>query len=62
MEFEEQEKMYIPLMAEKEEDYRREVLSKVKVFIEEHAARVLQRAWRRVLSARAEKKRVKAFI
>lgn len=53
-----QENDYIPLMAQKEEEYQKEVLHKMTTFMMEHAARVIQRMWRSILAARAEKKRV----
>lgn len=45
-------------MAQKEEEYQKEVLHKMTTFLMEHAARVIQRMWRSILAARAEKKRV----
>ncbi|KAG6444556.1 dynein regulatory complex protein 10 [Manduca sexta] len=55
----EQDKEYIPLMAEREEEYHREMTEKMNKFLIEHAARVIQNAWREVLANRAEKKRLK---
>ncbi|CAK1551255.1 unnamed protein product [Leptosia nina] len=55
----EQDKEYIPLMAEREEEYHQEMAEKMKKFLLEHAARVIQCAWRDVLANRAEKKRLK---
>ncbi|XP_077288436.1 dynein regulatory complex protein 10-like [Arctopsyche grandis] len=57
--FDMQEETYIPLMAQKEEEYQKEVLHKMTTFLMEHAARVIQRAWRKIMAARAEKKRLK---
>ncbi|KAM3965362.1 dynein regulatory complex protein 10 [Aphomia sociella] len=55
----EQDKEYIPLMAEREEEYHREMTEKMNKFLMEHAARVIQNAWRDVLANRAEKKRLR---
>ncbi|XP_045518259.1 dynein regulatory complex protein 10-like [Pieris brassicae] len=55
----EQDKEYVPLMAEREEEYHQELTEKMNKFLLEHAARVIQCAWRDVLSNRAEKKRLK---
>ncbi|XP_045772440.1 dynein regulatory complex protein 10-like [Maniola jurtina] len=55
----EQDKEYIPLMAEREEEYHQEMTAKMNKFIVEHAARVIQSAWREVLANRAEKKKLK---
>ncbi|XP_047503935.1 dynein regulatory complex protein 10-like isoform X1 [Pieris napi] len=55
----EQDKEYIPLMAEREEEYHQELTEKMNKFLLEHAARVIQCAWRDVLANRAEKKRLK---
>ncbi|XP_072949440.1 dynein regulatory complex protein 10-like [Epargyreus clarus] len=55
----EQDKEYIPLMAEREEEYHQEMTEKMNKFLLEHAARVIQNAWREVLANRAEKKRLK---
>ncbi|CAG9786886.1 unnamed protein product [Diatraea saccharalis] len=55
----EQDKEYIPLMAEREEEYHQEMTEKMNKFLMEHAARVIQNAWREVLANRAEKKRLK---
>ncbi|CAH2095989.1 unnamed protein product [Euphydryas editha] len=55
----EQDKEYIPLMAEREEEYHQEMAEKMNKFLIEHAARVIQNAWREVLANRAEKKRLK---
>ncbi|XP_047991099.1 dynein regulatory complex protein 10-like isoform X1 [Leguminivora glycinivorella] len=49
---------YIPLMAEREEEYHREMKLKMEKFLLEHAARVIQSAWRKVLLNRAEKKKL----
>lgn len=57
----EQDKEYIPLMAEREEEYHREMTDKMTKFIMEHAARVIQCAWRDVIANRAEKKRVRTL-
>lgn len=45
-------------MAEREEEYHQEMTQKMNKFLLEHAARVIQNAWRDVLANRAEKKRV----
>lgn len=45
-------------MKEREEEYHAEMTAKLNVFIMEHAARVIQFAWREVLANRAEKKKV----
>ncbi|XP_073956259.1 dynein regulatory complex protein 10-like [Choristoneura fumiferana] len=50
---------YIPLMAEREAEYQKEMMEKMEKFRMEHAARVLQGAWRRVLANRAEKKKLR---
>ncbi|CAH2237407.1 jg11262 [Pararge aegeria aegeria] len=55
----EQDKEYIPLMAEREEEYHQEMTEKLNKFKVEHAARVIQMAWRDVLANRAEKKKLK---
>lgn len=55
----EQDKEYIPLMAEREEEYQQEMLEKMTKFMMEHAAKVIQNAWREVQANRAEKKRVR---
>lgn len=49
---------YIPLMEEREAEYQKEMMEKMEKFRMEHAARVLQGAWRGVLANRAEKKKV----
>lgn len=45
-------------MAEREAEYHEEMTQKMQKFLEEHAARVIQYAWREVLANRAEKKKV----
>ncbi|XP_053609800.1 dynein regulatory complex protein 10 isoform X2 [Plodia interpunctella] len=55
----EQNKEYDPLMAEREAEYHQEMTEKMTKFLVEHAARVIQSAWRDVLANRAEKKRLK---
>ncbi|XP_045498644.1 dynein regulatory complex protein 10-like isoform X1 [Colias croceus] len=55
----EQDKEYIPLMEEREAEYHQEMTEKMNKFLLEHAARVIQCAWRDVLANRAEKKRLK---
>ncbi|KAJ0176474.1 hypothetical protein K1T71_007653 [Dendrolimus kikuchii] len=55
----EQNKEYEPLMAEREAEYHQEMMEKMNKFMLEHAARVIQVAWREVLANRAEKKRLK---
>ncbi|XP_061716403.1 dynein regulatory complex protein 10-like isoform X1 [Cydia pomonella] len=49
---------YIPLMAEREEEYHKEMKEKMEKFLLEHAARVIQSAWRKVLLNRAERKKL----
>ncbi|XP_013145357.1 PREDICTED: uncharacterized protein LOC106108648 [Papilio polytes] len=58
----EQDKEYIPLMAEREAEYHEEMTQKMQKFLEEHAARVIQYAWREVLANRAEKKKLKKLL
>lgn len=58
MKLAEQDKDYIPLMAEREAEYHQEMTEKMNKFLLEHAARVIQCAWREVLANRAEKKKV----
>ncbi|XP_063383780.1 uncharacterized protein LOC134670048 [Cydia fagiglandana] len=53
-----QNEEYIPLMAEREEEYQREMKEKMEKFLREHAARVIQSAWRKVLLNRAERKKL----
>ncbi|XP_041979274.1 dynein regulatory complex protein 10-like isoform X2 [Aricia agestis] len=53
----EQDIEYIPLMEEREKEYHQEMTEKMNKFLLEHAARVIQAAWRQVLASRAEKKR-----
>ncbi|OWR50654.1 hypothetical protein KGM_207855 [Danaus plexippus plexippus] len=55
----EQDKEYIPLMEEREAEYHQEMTEKMNKFLIEHAARVIQNAWREVLANRAEKKKQK---
>lgn len=55
----EQDIEYIPLMAEREAEYHQEMTEKMEKFLIEHAARVIQHAWRDVLANRAEKKKVR---
>lgn len=45
-------------MEEREAEYHQEMTEKMNKFLIEHAARVIQHAWREVLANRAEKKRV----
>ncbi|CAK1580502.1 unnamed protein product [Parnassius mnemosyne] len=59
LELAEQDKEYIPLMEERDAEYDREMAEKMNKFLLEHAARVIQHAWREVLANRAEKKRLK---
>lgn len=47
-----------PLMKEREDEYHAEMAEKMKLFLVEHAARVIQVAWRDTLANRAEKKKV----
>ncbi|KPI95682.1 IQ domain-containing protein D [Papilio xuthus] len=58
----EQDKEYIPLMAEREAEYHEEMTQKMQKFLQEHAARVIQNAWREVLANRAEKKKLKKLL
>ncbi|XP_061716408.1 dynein regulatory complex protein 10-like [Cydia pomonella] len=55
---EEQNKEFEPLMAEREAEYHQEMTEKLNKFIIEHAARVIQTAWRDTLKNRAEKKKL----
>ncbi|CAH1638348.1 unnamed protein product [Spodoptera littoralis] len=55
----EQDIEYIPLMAEREAEYNQEMTEKMNKFLIDHAARVIQHAWREVLTNRAEKKKLK---
>ncbi|KAH9627931.1 hypothetical protein HF086_015375, partial [Spodoptera exigua] len=55
----EQDIEYIPLMAEREAEYNQEMTEKMNKFLLDHAARVIQHAWREVLVNRAEKKKRK---
>ncbi|VVC91267.1 dynein regulatory complex protein 10-like [Leptidea sinapis] len=55
----EQDIEYIPLMEEREAEYQQELTEKMNRFMLEHAARVIQVAWREVLQNRAEKRRLK---
>ncbi|CAG5045262.1 unnamed protein product [Parnassius apollo] len=59
LELAEQDKEYIPLMEERDAEYDREMAEKMNKFLLEHAARVIQNAWREVLANRAEKKKVR---
>ncbi|CAH2048761.1 unnamed protein product, partial [Iphiclides podalirius] len=58
----EQDKEYIPLMEEREAEYQQEMAEKMNKFLIEHAARVIQHAWREVLANRVEKKRLKKLL
>ncbi|KAL4716693.1 hypothetical protein ACJJTC_004812 [Scirpophaga incertulas] len=58
----EQDVEYIPLMAEREAEYQQELMEKMNKFMMEHAARVIQNAWREVLANRAEKKKLKKLL
>ncbi|CAH0585552.1 unnamed protein product [Chrysodeixis includens] len=58
----EQDIEYIPLMAEREEEYHQEMTEKMNKFLMEHAARVIQHAWREVLINRNEKKKLKKLL
>lgn len=49
-------------MAEREAEYHQEMTEKMNKFMLEHAARVIQVAWRDVLANRAEKKRVRIIV
>ncbi|XP_063363985.1 dynein regulatory complex protein 10-like [Cydia amplana] len=53
---EKQDKEFFPLMEEKENEYHQEMTAKLDKFIVEHAARVIQYAWRTTLQNRNEKK------
>ncbi|CAB3261681.1 unnamed protein product [Arctia plantaginis] len=55
----EQDIKYIPLMKERDDEYDAEMTAKMEKFLLEHAARIIQFAWREVLSNRAEKKKLK---
>lgn len=55
----EQDIEYIPLMAEREAEYNQEMTEKMNKFLIDHAARVIQHAWREVLANRAEKRKVR---
>ncbi|KAG7308454.1 hypothetical protein JYU34_005661 [Plutella xylostella] len=55
----EQDKAYLPLMEEREAEYEQEMMQKMHKFMLEHAARVVQTAWREVLANRAEKKKLR---
>ncbi|XP_073956036.1 dynein regulatory complex protein 10-like isoform X2 [Choristoneura fumiferana] len=48
-----------PLMKEREDEYHAELAEKQKIFLVEHAARVIQVAWRDTIANRAEKKKLK---
>ncbi|XP_032517567.1 dynein regulatory complex protein 10-like [Danaus plexippus] len=58
----EQDKEYIPLMEEREAEYHQEMTEKMNKFLIEHAARVIQNAWREVLANRAEKKKLRKLL
>ncbi|KAF9423888.1 hypothetical protein HW555_000946 [Spodoptera exigua] len=58
----EQDIEYIPLMAEREAEYNQEMTEKMNKFLLDHAARVIQHAWREVLVNRAEKKKLRKII
>ncbi|GBP46504.1 Dynein regulatory complex protein 10 [Eumeta japonica] len=58
----EQDLEYIPLMEERDNEYHQEMTAKMNKFMLEHAARVIQHAWREVLANRAEKKRLRRLI
>ncbi|XP_022813977.1 IQ domain-containing protein D-like [Spodoptera litura] len=58
----EQDIEYIPLMAEREAEYNQEMTEKMNKFLIDHAARVIQHAWREVLTNRAEKKKLRKII
>lgn len=47
-------------MKERDDEYHEEMKAKMEKFLLEHAARVIQFAWREVLSNRAEKKKVRS--
>lgn len=46
-------------MEERDKEYHEEMMRKMEAFQLEHAARVLQTAWRTVLANRLEKKKVR---
>uniref|UniRef100_A0A2H1V0I2 Dynein regulatory complex protein 10 n=1 Tax=Spodoptera frugiperda TaxID=7108 RepID=A0A2H1V0I2_SPOFR len=58
----EQDILYIPLMAEREAEYNQEMTEKMNKFLIDHAARVIQHAWREVLANRAEKRKLRKII
>lgn len=49
-------------MEEREAEYEQEMMQKMHKFMLEHAARVVQTAWREVLANRAEKKKVWSLL
>ncbi|XP_063383558.1 dynein regulatory complex protein 10-like [Cydia fagiglandana] len=53
-----QNEEFFPLMEERDAEYHQEMTAKLDKFIVEHAARVIQTAWRDTLKNRAEKKRL----
>ncbi|XP_047991104.1 dynein regulatory complex protein 10-like isoform X2 [Leguminivora glycinivorella] len=53
-----QDKEFFPLMEEKEGEYHQEMTAKLETFIIEHAARVIQYAWRTTCKNREEKKQL----
>nr|XP_021200157.2 dynein regulatory complex protein 10 isoform X1 [Helicoverpa armigera] len=58
----EQDVEYIPLMAEREAEYHQEMTEKMNKFLMDHAARVIQHAWKEVLANRAEKKKLRKLM
>ncbi|XP_063624216.1 dynein regulatory complex protein 10-like [Cydia splendana] len=58
LKLEKQNEEFFPLMEEKEGEYHQEMTAKLDKFIVEHAARVIQTAWRDTLQNRAEKRRL----
>ncbi|XP_061716406.1 dynein regulatory complex protein 10-like isoform X2 [Cydia pomonella] len=58
LKLEKQDKEFIPLMEEKDAEYHQEMTAKMDNFIIEHAARVIQYAWRTTLQNRDEKKKL----
>lgn len=49
-------------MEERDKEYHEEMMKKMEAFQLEHAARVLQNAWRNVIANRLEKKKVRKHL
>ncbi|XP_063536038.1 dynein regulatory complex protein 10-like [Cydia strobilella] len=58
LKLEKQNEEFFPLMEEKDGEYHQEMTAKLDNFIVEHAARVIQYAWRTTLKNRDEKKQL----